>query len=54
MEGGSIDVNGVGDLLTTTSCLLNPNRNPHLNQQQIEGYLRDYYGVENIVLPPNW
>ena len=49
MEGGSIDVNGVGDLLTTTSCLLNPNRNPHLNQQQIEGYLRDYYGVENII-----
>ena len=49
MEGGSIDVNGVGDLLTTTSCLLNPNRNPHLNQQQIEGYLRDYYGVDNII-----
>ena len=49
MEGGSIDVNGVGDLLTTTSCLLNPNRNPHLNQEQIEGYLRDYYGVDNII-----
>lgn len=49
MEGGSIDVNGVGDLLTTTSCLLNANRNPHLNQTQIEGYLRDYYGVENII-----
>ncbi len=49
MEGGSIDVNGCGDLLTTTSCLLNPNRNPHLNQDQIEDYLRDYYGVENII-----
>lgn len=49
MEGGSIDVNGCGDLITTTSCLLNPNRNPQLNQDQIEGYLRDYYGVENIV-----
>ena len=49
MEGGSIDVNGCGDLLTTTSCLLNPNRNPHLNQDNIEGYLRDYYGVENII-----
>ena len=49
MEGGSIDVNGVGDLLTTTSCLLNPNRNPHLNQEQIEEYLRSYYGVENII-----
>ena len=49
MEGGSIDVNGCGDLLTTTSCLLNPNRNPNLNQDQIETYLRDYYGVSNIV-----
>ena len=49
MEGGSIDVNGCGDLLTTTSCLLNPNRNPDLTQDQIETYLRDYYGVDNIV-----
>lgn len=49
MEGGSIDVNGCGDLLTTTSCLLNPNRNPQLNQDQIETYLRDYYGVDNII-----
>ena len=49
MEGGSIDVNGCGDLLTTTSCLLNPNRNPHLKQEQIERYLQDFYGVENIV-----
>lgn len=49
MEGGSIDVNGAGDLLTTTSCLLNPNRNPHLNQDRIESFLRDYYGVDNII-----
>ena len=49
MEGGSIDVNGVGDLLTTTSCLLNPNRNPHLNQAQIEDYLHNYYGVDNVI-----
>lgn len=49
MEGGSIDVNGKGDLLTTTSCLLNPNRNPHLNQSQIEGYLCSYYGVDNVI-----
>ena len=49
MEGGSIEVNGVGDLLTTTSCLLNPNRNPSLDQDRIEGYLRDYYGVDNII-----
>ncbi len=49
MEGGSLDVNGAGSLLTTTSCLLNPNRNPSLNQQQIEQYLRDYLGVSNIL-----
>ena len=49
MEGGSVDFNGKGTLLTTTSCLLNPNRNPHLNQQQIESYLQNYYGVTNIL-----
>lgn len=49
MEGGSIDVNGTGDLLTTTSCLLNENRNPQLNQSQIEDYLRNYYGADNII-----
>ncbi|MCR4811371.1 MAG: agmatine deiminase family protein [Bacteroidales bacterium] len=49
MEGGSIDVNGVGDLLTTTSCLLNPNRNPQLNQSQIEEYLCRFYGVQNVI-----
>ena len=49
MEGGSIEVNGCGTLLTTEACLLNPNRNPHLNQPQIEQYLRDYLGVTNIL-----
>ena len=49
MEGGSVEFNGKGTLLTTTACLLNPNRNPHLNQAQIEKYLVDYYGVENIL-----
>ena len=49
MEGGSVDFNGQGTVLTTTSCLLNTNRNPHLNQGQIEQYLHDYYGVENIL-----
>jgi agmatine deiminase len=49
MEGGSVDVNGRGTLLTTRSCLLNPNRNPHLDEVQIEGYLRDYLGVSNVV-----
>ncbi|MDW8467495.1 MAG: agmatine deiminase family protein [Chloroherpetonaceae bacterium] len=49
LEGGSIDVNGKGCLLTTTSCLLNPNRNPHLSQTQIEQMLRDYLGVTHIL-----
>lgn len=49
MEGGSIDVNGAGTLLTTEACLLNPNRNPHLNKKQIEQHLRDYLGVETIL-----
>ena len=49
MEGGSVDFNGRGTVLTTTSCLLNKNRNPHLNQRQIEAFLYQYYGVENIL-----
>lgn len=49
MEGGSIDVNGAGALLTTTSCLLNRNRNPLLSQEQLEDYLREYYCVDQIL-----
>ena len=49
MEGGSVDFNGKGTVLTITACLLNKNRNPHLNQQQIEGYLQNYYGVEQVL-----
>lgn len=49
MEGGSVEFNGRGTLLTSTSCLLNPNRNPNLHQQQIEQYLSDYYGVTHIL-----
>ncbi len=49
LEGGSIDVNGSGSLLTTRSCLLNPNRNPDLNEKEIEQRLRDFLGVKNIL-----
>jgi agmatine deiminase len=49
MEGGSVEFNGKGVLLTSTACLLNPNRNPQLNQQQIESYLYNYYGVEQVL-----
>ncbi len=49
LEGGGIDVDGEGRLLTTAQCLLNPNRNPALNQDQIEGHLRAALGVEDIL-----
>jgi agmatine deiminase len=49
MEGGSVEFNGKGTLLTTTACLLNKNRNPHLSPAQIEKYLIDYYGVEHLL-----
>lgn len=49
MEGGSVEFNGAGSVLTSRSCLLNPNRNPHLNQGQIEDYLCNYYGVEQVL-----
>lgn len=49
MEGGSVEFNGQGTLLTSTCCLLNPNRNAQLSQQQIEKYLYDYYGVSQIL-----
>ncbi|MFZ0887722.1 MAG: agmatine deiminase family protein [Candidatus Binataceae bacterium] len=49
LEGGSIDVNGAGALLTTESCLLNPNRNPHLGRAEIEDYLSTYLGVTDVI-----
>ena len=49
MEGGAVDFNGNGTLITTTSCLLHPNRNPGLSQLQIEKFLMDYYGVEQVL-----
>jgi agmatine deiminase len=49
LEGGAIDVNGRGTLLTTESCLLNPNRNPRLSRSEIEGVLRDFLGVRHIL-----
>ena len=49
MEGGSVDFNGAGTVLTTTACLLNKNRNPGLTKEQIEEYLINYYGVEQVL-----
>lgn len=49
MEGGAVDFSGEGSVLTTTSCLLNKNRNPGLSRAEIERYLRDYYGQRQVI-----
>ncbi len=49
LEGGSVDVNGEGRMLTTEQCLLNKNRNPQLTKAQIEKFLADYLGARDIV-----
>lgn len=49
MEGGSLHVDGEGTLLTTEECLLNKNRNPELQRQQIEDYLKKYLGIEKVI-----
>ena len=49
LEGGSIDVNGRGTLLTTENCLLNPNRNPDMSKDDIEKTLKDNLGVTHIL-----
>jgi agmatine deiminase len=49
LEGGAIDVNGRGTLLTTEACLLNPNRNPRLTRAEIEERLAAFLGVRSIV-----
>jgi agmatine deiminase len=49
LEGGAIDVNGAGALLTTESCLLNKNRNPNLSRAEVEQRLRDFLGVREIL-----
>ncbi len=49
MEGGAVEFNGVGTVLTTTDCLLNKNRNPDLSKQEVEQYLKDYYGQSHVL-----
>jgi agmatine deiminase len=49
LEGGSIEVNGAGTVLTTEQCLLNPNRNPHLSRAEIEARLQGYLGVRQVI-----
>lgn len=49
LEGGSIDSDGRGTLLTTSACLLNPNRNPRLNKADIEQYLKRAFHLSRIL-----
>ena len=49
LEGGAIDGNGLGTVMTTKSCLLNPNRNPQLSQSDLERYLSDYLGARKTL-----
>jgi len=49
LEGGSIEVNGLGTCLTTEQCLLNKNRNPHMSRREIEEFLKDSLGGDQVI-----
>jgi agmatine deiminase len=49
LEGGSIEVNGAGLCLTTTQCLLNTNRNPAMSQGEVEQFLKDTLGAQQVI-----
>jgi agmatine deiminase len=49
LEGGSVEVNGCGTVITTEACLLNPNRNPRLSREEIEAYLETYLGAGHVI-----
>lgn len=53
LEGGSFHTDGEGTLLTTSECLLNPNRNPHLTKEAIEAVLKDSLGVSRVLWLPH-
>ncbi len=52
LEGGSIEVNGAGTVMTTRQCLLNPNRNPALSQDDLEQRLHDALGTHHVIWLP--
>ena len=52
LEGGSFHTDGEGTLLTTSECLLNPNRNPHLSKDQIESALKESLGIHKVLWLP--
>jgi len=49
LEGGAIDSDGKGTILTTSSCLCNPNRNGGLNKRQVEANLQEYVGAKRVL-----
>jgi agmatine deiminase len=49
MEGGSVELNGAGILITSKTCLLNQNRNAHLGREEVEEYLMNFYGVDQVL-----
>lgn len=49
LEGGGIESDGLGTLLTTAECLLSPNRNPHLSKEEIEVKLRELFGLHRVL-----
>ena len=49
LEGGSVESDGQGTVMTTKNCLLNPNRNPHLSEQAIAGQLQNYLGAKRLL-----
>ncbi len=49
LEGGSIESDGCGTLLTTSQCLLSPNRNPHLDREQLADILTELFGLQQII-----
>ena len=53
LEGGSVHTDGEGTLLTTSECLNNPNRNPHLSQSEIETILIHALGVTKVLWLPH-
>lgn len=49
LEGGSIETDGKGTLLTTSECLLSPNRNSFLSKEEIESYLKEVFGLTRVL-----
>ncbi len=49
LEGGAIEVDGTGLAVTTDACLLNPNRNPHMDRAEVESHLRRDLGLDRVL-----